>query len=505
MLLRLTDIHKSFGQVRVLKGIDLELETGHILGLIGENGAGKSTLMNILGGLFPPSAGQLLIEDTPYAPASPREARETGVAFIHQELNLFTNLSVTENLLLQTYPARKVFGMSFLDRTEARRQAMIYMKEVGLDVSPDMPVGQLTPAQRQLVEIAKALGASPKLIIFDEPTTSLTRHEVANLFHLIRKLQKRGMAMIYISHNLEDVAELSDTIAVLRDGTLVATTERREGYSVPVLVRHMVGRNLDQFFPARTSRPGSEILLEANNLVAGKRVRGVDFRIREGEVLGFYGLVGAGRTEMARLLFGLDEAETGRISWRGEAVASPSPEGWIERGVGFLTEDRREEGLLLAQGVVDNIQLAGLPGFSRGAFGRLDFAAARAEANRQATATQVRYHDAAQPVATLSGGNQQKVVLSKWLLTDPRLLILDEPTKGIDVGAKHEIYFLINELVGAGSSILLISSELEELIGMCDRILVMSEGSIRAEFIDTPFDRDAILAAALHRGETSRS
>ncbi len=498
MLLRFENIHKSFGEVEVLRGIDLELPAGSILGLIGENGAGKSTLMNLLGGLFPPSSGSIVLNNAAYTPTTPQDALDAGVAFIHQELNLFPNLTVTENLLLSSYPSRKLLGLRVLDRRRARELAFRYLEEVGLDVSPDLPVSRLTTAQRQLVEIAKALSADPRIIIFDEPTTSLTRHEVASLFVLIRELQAQGRAMIYISHNLEDVTALADRIAVLRDGRLVATESRDRGYTIPDLVSKMVGRSLDQFFPERQRNVGTQSLLRVADLSAGKRVRGVSFAVREREILGFYGLVGAGRSEIARLIYGLDDAETGRVSWRGEQLHKLSPREWIGRGVGFLTESRREEGLLLERGIVDNIQLAHLSDYSRGPFGRLDFSAASTDARAQATATRVRYHNESQPVATLSGGNQQKVVLGKWLLTEPDLLILDEPTKGIDIGAKHEIYRLINDLVTSGSSILLISSEIEELIGMCDRILVISEGSIRAEFDHQHFDRDALLAAALH-------
>lgn len=499
MLLECKNIYKSFGEVTVLKDISLSLEEGQVLGLVGENGAGKSTLMNILSGLLPPTQGTLTLDGHPFLPASPRAAQEAGIAFIHQELNLFPNLSVAENLLLQHLPQKKWLGLRFLDRKKAATQAQQLLDGVGLDVSPDTPVERLGPAQQQLVEVAKALGSQPRIIIFDEPTTSLTRHEVQNLFRLIQRLQAEGLAMIYISHNLEDVMHLADTIAVLRDGERVAHYQQRSEYQLSAIVSKMVGRSISQFFPERSPRVPQEPLLRVENLRAGQRVRDVSFVVRKGEVLGFYGLVGAGRSETIRMVYGLDDYQSGDIYWKGQPLNAPTPRRWIEQKVGFLTEDRREEGLLLAENVEKNIRLASLPRFAQGLFRTLNVSAARAAATQQAQATRIKYHSLThQPVTTLSGGNQQKVVLSKWLMTQPKLLILDEPTKGIDIGAKHEIYLLIHRLVDEGAGVLLISSEIEELMGMCDRIQVMSQGQITAEYVRAAFDRSAILEAALH-------
>ena len=499
MLLKCHDIHKSFGEVTVLKDISLALAKGQILGLVGENGAGKSTLMNILSGLIPPTQGTLTLDGQPFRPASPRAAQEAGIAFIHQELNLFPNLSVAENLLLQHLPQKKWLGLRFLNRKKAATQARQLLDQVGLDVAPDTPVERLGPAQQQLVEVAKALGSQPRIIIFDEPTTSLTRHEVQNLFRLIQRLQSEGMAMIYISHNLEDVMHLADTIAVLRDGALVEQYPQRSAYQRSAIVSKMVGRSVDQLFPERSPRVPQEPLLRVEHLRAGQRVRDVSFVVKKGEVLGFYGLVGAGRSETIRMIYGLDDYESGDIYWKDQPLSSATPRRWIEEGVGFLTEDRREEGLLLAQSIEKNVRLASLPKFVGGLFHTLNFSAARTAAAQQAQATRIKHHNLThQPVTTLSGGNQQKVVLSKWLMTQPELLILDEPTKGIDIGAKHEIYVLIHRLVDEGAGVLLISSEIEELMGMCDRILVMSQGQITAEYARDAFDRSAILEAALH-------
>ncbi len=506
MLLTATNIHKRFGEATVLRGVEFSLEAGQILGLIGENGAGKSTLMNIISGLLPPSQGELRLDDQPFLPSSPREAQAAGIAFIHQELNLFPNLSVAENLLLSHLPQTNWLGLRVLNRRQATAQAQQLLAQVGLDVSPNQPLEQLSPAQQQLVEVAKALGSEPRVIIFDEPTTALTQHEREHLFALMRRMRGKGMAMIYISHNLEEVMDLSDDIMVLRDGERVAHYRRSAGYELASLVNHMVGRTVDQFFPARTAPPSDEVLLEVSGLRAGERVRDVSFIVRRREVLGFYGLVGAGRTEMARLLYGLDPAEGGQIRWKGQTVRGPTPRYWIEQQVGFLTEDRREEGLLMPQNIDSNVRLAGLPRFARRMLGSISFSRLRAEAAQQADATRVKHHSLTQqPVRTLSGGNQQKVVLAKWLMIQPALLILDEPTKGIDVGAKHEIYTLINQRVAEGMGVLFISSELEELMGLCDRIVVMSQGHITAEFNGREFDRSAMLGAALHGGKKPAS
>ena len=499
MLLEVKNITKSFGGNKVLKGINFSLQEGRTIGLVGENGAGKSTLMNILGGIIPASDGQLNLNGEVFSPQSPNESLDAGIAFIHQELNLFPNLSILENLFLNNFPRKKIAGISFINKKEAIGKALALLQQVGLDERPQTLVENLSPAQKQLLEIAKALANSPRIIIFDEPTTSLTRHETGKLFELIGRLKSRMIAMVYISHNLEDVIQLADDIVVLRDGNLVNSYTKENGYRLDKIVNDMVGRDMEQFFPLRKSTPRDDTLLQINQLTAPGIARDISFSVKKQEVVGFYGLVGAGRSEVARLIYGLEAFETGEISWKGKTVANPSPAKWIKERVAFLTEDRREEGLLLGQNLEKNIGLAALPQLTFSPVRIINRHHLRSAAREKADATKTKYQSlTGQLVSTLSGGNQQKVVLSKWLLTDPELLIMDEPTKGIDIGAKHEIYGLINRLVESGAGIMLISSEIEELLGLCDRIMVMNQGRISAEFNKGQFNRSDILEAALH-------
>jgi ribose transport system ATP-binding protein len=499
MLLELKNITKKFGEVEVLKGINIQLHQGKILGLVGENGAGKSTMMNILGGIHQPSSGEMSLNSVSYTPQNPIDALQNGIAFIHQELNLFTNLSVLENLYLNNFPSKNIAGLTFIDKKTTQEKAQHLLNEVGLEVNTGALVETLSPAQKQLLEIAKALGGSPQIIIFDEPTTALTRFETEKLFGLINRLKSQGIAMIYISHNLEDVKQLSDEIVVLRDGTFINKHLKTDGFSIKNIINEMIGRDLNQLFPLRNTQPKNEVLMEIEGLAAAPLVKNISFKLNAKEVLGFYGLVGAGRSETARAIYGLEGFQAGKITFKNEQVASPSPKFWIQNNLAFLTEDRREEGLFLEQNIQKNITLAALPDFTKYFFRWINYAKANQNANEKAEATKLKFNSLAnQKAGTLSGGNQQKVVLSKWLLTNPNLLIIDEPTKGIDVGAKYEIYGLINQMVENDAGVIVISSEIEELRGICDRILVFNQGKITAEFTKDNFDRNAILQAALH-------
>lgn len=490
-LLSLQGVGKSWFGVPALTDLTLDIGDGRLLGLIGQNGAGKSTLMNIIGGVVQPSTGGMLWQGVPYQPQSAGDATRTGIAFIHQELNLFTNLSVAENLYIDGFPRR--FGL--IDWPRIRRRTTEILGRLALDLDPNTPVGRLSPGERQLVEIAKALHNDARLMIFDEPTTSLTPRETARLFDTIATLRAEGRTIIYISHILGDVQRLADDIAVLRDGRLVDHGLATD-FLVPRMIRSMIGRDLGGLFPARTGTPDPEAVLQATGLTQPGVLQNVSLTIHRGEVVGLFGLMGAGRSELARILFGLDPCAAGTIRLNGSDV--PTGTGArIAAGMAFVTENRREEGLMMEAPIADNLALVGLRGFGRGPLALIDGAALvdRTEAARRdltIKAGDIRV----QPVKALSGGNQQKVVIGKWQMTAPRLFILDEPTRGVDVGAKFEIYTLIDRLAAEGGGVLMISSELEELMGMADRIVVMNRGEVMGEVPRPEFDSERLLSLA---------
>jgi ribose transport system ATP-binding protein len=489
-------VDKSFFGVKVLKGVRFAVPAGHTLGLVGENGAGKSTLMNILGGNLQADAGSLALDGESYSPRNPHDAAAAGIAFIHQELNLFTNLSIAENLFLTSFPTRA----GLIQQDSIRKRTAELLKEVGLDLDPGTLVERLPAGERQLVEIAKALSIEPRLLILDEPTTSLTARETEHLFALLGRLKQRGIAMIYISHALNDVLRLCDDIVVLRDGEVVGSGERAE-FTADRMISLMVGREISQLFPKRSTKPEAEMALNVEGVSQPGIVKDISFALHRGEVLGISGLMGSGRTELARILFGLDAMSSGSIRLEGQPIEKLAPKERVALGLAFLTESRRDEGLCMEASIEDNLSLVSAPRHSRGPFAWLDRAGVvSAVARIRAAVTLTATARNEQPVKSLSGGNQQKVVLAKWLLNEPKVFLLDEPTRGIDVGAKFEVYGLINQLAGRGAGVLIISSEIEELIGLCDRILVMSRGEIRDEIRCGDFDRERILKAALHEG-----
>ncbi|WP_376797022.1 sugar ABC transporter ATP-binding protein [Thermogemmatispora sp.] len=494
-LLEARGIEKSFFGVKVLHKISFSLSEGQVLGVIGENGAGKSTLMNILGGVVQADAGELLLAGEPFAPRTPRDAMQQGIAFIHQELNLFTNLTITENIFINGFPRLPFFPV-LIDGRKARSQVRKLLSLVDLKVSPDTLVERLSPGERQLVEIARALNSDARVIIFDEPTTSLTARETERLFTLLERLKAQGKAIIYISHILEEVERLCDKVLILRDGEQVCTACRGE-LKIPEMISLMVGRTLEQLYPPRSSRPTSETVLEVRGLSQSGIVADINFALHRGEVLGLFGLMGSGRTELARMIFGLDPFERGEILLRGKPLVRHSPSGSIRQGLGFVTENRREEGLLMEISVTENMALVSLPRYTRSLLRLIDRVRLYKAVDNLVRLLQIRGGLAERtPVKSLSGGNQQKVVIGKWLLAQPAVLILDEPTRGVDVGARYELYTLINELAAQGTAILMISSEIEELIGMCDRILVMGNGEILASFERDEFDQERILRSA---------
>jgi len=488
-------ICKSFFGIPALSKVTFSVQEGQTLGLIGENGAGKSTLMNILGGVVAPDKGLTRLFGRDYHPVRPAEATDAGIAFIHQELNLFPNLSIEDNLFIDNFP--KCGKLPFINRRNVHRQCRDLLSSVDMAMSTETPVEMLTPSERQLVEIAKAVGRNSQFIIFDEPTTSLTAAEKQRLFDIIKRLQGRGKTIIYISHTLEDVLRLSDTIAVLRDGCLVSTGPSGE-YSVDRMISEMVGRSIDQIYPTRAVQPGTAEVLKVEGLSQPGIVKDLSFELHEKEVLGIFGLMGSGRSEMARIIFGLDRCKEGRITVNRKDALNTCPGEKISNGLAFVTESRREDGLLMESSVSENLDLLALRTSAKfgpiGIVDRTRMSKLTSGIVEQLRITSGPIHK--QRAKNLSGGNQQKVVIGKWLLANPKVLILDEPTRGIDVGAKYEIYGIINALAERGAGILYISSELEELIGICDRILVMGNGQIQAEFCRDDYEQEAIFQAA---------
>lgn len=498
-LLDLHTIRKTFFGVPAVKDVTLSISAGETLGLIGQNGAGKSTLMNLIGGVVHPDSGTMTYRGAAYVPRSPADAQRAGIAFIHQELNLFTNLTVAENIFITGFPRTRLFGM--VDRAAMFAKTRDLLAQVGLDIAPDTVVDRISPGERQLVEIAKALHQDATLIILDEPTTSLTARETERLFAIMDQLRAGGKALIYISHILDDVLKLSDRIAVMRDGVLVAH-EPASDFTVNRMIALMVGRSIEQLYPPRTATPTDEPLLRVDGVSAAGIVENISFTLYRGEVLGLFGLMGSGRTELARMIFGIDSFDTGTITVKGSTLRRTSPRASIRGRLAFVTENRREEGLLMSINIGDNIALVSLTDFARTPLGMVDSEALYDAARETASTLQLKSGDIRQQTAkALSGGNQQKVVIAKWLLSKPDVFLMDEPTRGIDVGAKYEIYTIIDTLAAAGGGVLIISSELEELTGLCDRILVMSRGELVAEFPRAQFDEERILRAAFRETE----
>jgi rhamnose transport system ATP-binding protein len=493
-LLRATDITKSYAGVQALKSASLELRAGEVHALIGENGAGKSTLIKIITGAVEPDGGELRIEGETVTHNSPRVAKGLGVAAIYQQPALFPELTVAENIALGVERA----GMAGrVDWRARRRRAAELLAQVGARIDPDADAGDLTMPQQQLVEIARALGADAKVLILDEPTASLSEEDTQNLFNVIRSLRERGVGMVYISHRLEELPVIADRVTVLRDGRTIDTRPMSE-VNRQQLIQLMVGRELSAVFPKREV-PLGDVVLELRNLgCAESGIRGVDLSVRAGEIVGLAGLVGAGRTELARAVFGLTPVDSGQILLRGRPVRIGSPAEAIRRGIAYLPEDRRRHGVILDMQVGANITLASLDQISRR--GALDFKRERELAGDYSRRLGVKTPAIYAPVATLSGGNQQKVALSRWLMTKPSVLILDEPTQGIDVGAKSEIHALMTDLAAEGVAVLMISSELPEILGMSDRVAVMYGGTI-VEILDrADATQEKVLALALGHG-----
>ncbi len=469
-LLEMRGISKMFPGVRALDDVDLTLYPGEVLALLGENGAGKSTLIKILGGAHAPDAGEISIDGKQLRIDSPQAAQQAGIGIIYQEFNLVPALTARENIFLGQH--RNV--LSWLHATRERQEAMQLFERIGIKVDPEMACRDLTVAQQQIVEIAKALSLNARIVVMDEPTAALTPREVEGLARVIQELKAQEIGIIYISHRLDEVEQLADRMTVLRDGRLVGTRPMDE-VSRDQMIEMMVGRSLDNEFPARESTPAEECLA-VRGLTRSPAVKDVSFSVRKGEILGIAGLVGAGRTELVRMIFGADQKDRGEIWLNGKQVNINSPRQAIQQGICLLTEDRKSQGLVLGLTVQENFGLPNLGDFSRA--GIINTRQEGQAFDGFVEILKIKTTGASQRSETLSGGNQQKVVLAKWLQQDAQLVIFDEPTRGIDVGAKYEIYLLMNKLAAEGKAILMISSELPEVLGMSDRLLVMHEGTV---------------------------
>ncbi|WP_070107267.1 sugar ABC transporter ATP-binding protein [Burkholderia plantarii] len=478
-ILGLEGIGKRFPGVVALDGITFGVRCGEVHAVCGENGAGKSTLMKIISGQYRPDSGVIRYRGEPVQFGSSSAAQAAGIAIIHQELNLVPHLSVAENLYLGREPKRG----PFVDTRRLKADAARCLARIGLKVPPSTLVGTLSIAQQQMVEIAKALSLDARLLIMDEPTSSLTESETAQLFRIIRELRAEGVAMLYISHRLDEMAHIVDRVTVLRDGRHISTDDFA-ALGVNDIVARMVGRSLDEAYPARESVPTGEVLLSVRDLHRDGVFGPVSFDLRRGEILGFAGLMGAGRTEVARAIFGADRLDGGTIALHGEPVRIRSPREAIRHGLAYLSEDRKKEGLALAMPVAANLTLTNVRAISTRA-GFLRFREEQRVAQRYVKDLAIRTPSVDQIVRNLSGGNQQKVVIGKWLYRGSRILFFDEPTRGIDVGAKFAIYGLMDRLAAQGVGVVLISSELPELLGMTDRIAVFHEGRVTA-VLDTP-------------------
>ncbi|MGN6727230.1 MAG: sugar ABC transporter ATP-binding protein [Tepidisphaeraceae bacterium] len=496
-LLRLSGITKSFGGVRALRGVDFSLRAGEIHALLGENGAGKSTLIKVIAGAHVPDAGTIDLAGRRIERNTPSLARELGIAVIYQQPALFADLSVAENLALRLErggPWRRIRWR------QRRRAALRLLARVGADLDPDADVRSLTMPQQQLVEIAAALGAQARVLILDEPTASLGERDAQNLFRVINELKQAGVGIIYISHRLEEVRQIADRVTVLRDGAYVTTRDARDISSAD-MIKLMVGRTLEQVFH-KTPVPLGDVVLEVAGLscrAAG--VSGVNLTLRAGEILGLAGLVGAGRTELARVLFGITPADAGRIVLNGHVVSIENPADAVRLGIAYLPEDRRRHGVILDMPVADNTTLAVLDRISRATW--INAAQERSMARSFVDRLGTKTPSIDTPVGNLSGGNQQKVALARWLATEPKVIILDEPTQGVDVGAKAEIHRLVGEFAARGMAVLMISSELPEVLGISDRIAVMRGGTIALTLDRAEATQERILHAALGHQESA--
>ncbi|WP_373470904.1 sugar ABC transporter ATP-binding protein [Carnobacterium alterfunditum] len=489
MEVKMTGIRKSFGSNSVLRGVDFDIQAGEVHALMGENGAGKSTLMNILTGLHKEDAGEIVINGENKRFDNPKEAEENGVSFIHQEMNTWPEMTVLENLFIGKELKNK---MGWVKTKEMRTLGEATFADLGVQIELDEDVKKLSVGQQQMIEIAKSLMTNAQVIIMDEPTAALTEREIEMLFKIIHTLKTKNVAIIYISHRMEEIFKISDRITVMRDGVSIDTSLTKETTNDDV-VRKMVGRDLEDYYPKKHSKIG-EVVFETKGLTKENRFENISFTVKAGEIVGFSGLMGAGRTEIMRSLFGIDELDQGEIYLEGEKITIKNPSMAIAKGIGFLTENRKEEGLILDYSIRDNISLPSIDGFSKK--GLIDTHAESDFAKLLMERLHVKAENQFDSVSSLSGGNQQKVVLAKWIGIGSKVLILDEPTRGVDVGAKREIYQLMNELADRGVAIIMVSSDLPEILGVSDRVIVIHEGHVAGELAKTEATEEKIMKLA---------
>jgi rhamnose transport system ATP-binding protein len=495
-MIELRDAAKSYGAVRALHDGNLSLRAGEVRALMGENGAGKSTLVKVLGGVVRRDAGEMLVDGTSVDFHSPHDARDAGIAVIYQEPTLFPDLSVAENVVMGYHP---LGALKRIDRGAMHGQVQGLLDRLGVRLDPERPVRGLSIADQQIVEIAKALSFDARVLIMDEPTAALSGPEVERLFGVVRTLREHGSAVLFISHRLEEVFAVCDTVTVMRDGAVVHDAAIAD-ITPDELVRRMVGRELTALFPKQDAKVG-EPVLSVHRLTREGVFFDISFDVRAGEIVALAGLVGAGRSEVARAIFGIDRADAGHVEVAGNRLAPGRPLAAMRAGIGFVPEDRRQQGLVMDLSIARNTALTRMRSLARG--GLIRSSAENGLAREWAARLQLKFHRLEDSVGTLSGGNQQKVVLGKWLATDPKVLIVDEPTRGIDVGTKAEVHRLMSELAGQGVAVLMISSELPEVLGMADRVLVMHEGRLTGELSRAEADEESVIRLATGQVEAA--
>ncbi|PCK19647.1 D-xylose ABC transporter ATP-binding protein [Bacillus pumilus] len=489
MNIEMHNIHKTFGKNIVLSGVSFDLVTGEVHALMGENGAGKSTLMNLLTGLYSLDQGTIQIDGKETAFKNPKEAEQHGIAFIHQELNIWPDMTVLENLFI----GKEIYTkLGLLDTKKMKALAQTQLDRLSVNLSLDQDAGSCSVGQKQMIEIAKALMTDAKVIIMDEPTAALTDREIEKLFQVIESLKKEGVSIVYISHRMEEIFAICDRITIMRDGKTVDTKAIPET-NFHEVVKKMVGRELTDRYPERTPSKG-DVILEVKQATRKGRFQDINFSVKAGEIVGVAGLMGAGRTEMMRSLFGLDPLDQGEIWVHGKKAVIKKPSDAVKLGIGFITEDRKDEGLMLDAPIRENIGLPNLDSFSPK--GLIDKKNEQDFVDLLIKRLTIKTASSEISARSLSGGNQQKVVIAKWIGIQPKVLILDEPTRGVDVGAKREIYQLMNELTDRGVAILMVSSELPEVLGMSDRVLVIHEGTISGELDQTEATQERIMTLA---------